>query len=67
MSGNSGSCGRAGGFSRRPFADAYRPSRPLFDDEAGRDAELYELERLIAKYRAEARRFLDGAERAPDP
>jgi hypothetical protein len=27
-----------------------------------RHAELYELERLITKYRAEARQFLDGAE-----
>jgi hypothetical protein len=62
---NSGSEGRAGGFSN-PFTEAFYSSRPLFEGDFTA-AELYELERLIAKYPTEARRFLDSPDGSGSP
>lgn len=65
MSGNSGSEGRAGGFDRPSYERALDDFRSVLDNTEvvgwpKRNAELYELERLIAKYPVEARQFLDG-------
>lgn len=58
---NSGSDGARGGFSRGPVGgDFLHSSRPLFDDDRT-DAELHELKRLVDKYPAKARQFLDGS------
>jgi hypothetical protein len=62
---NSGSGGLAGGFGRGSFEHAFHRSRPLFGDDDA-EAELAELERLIAKFPTEARRFLDGPHDSPD-
>lgn len=57
---NSGAYGREDRPSR-PFADAIRLTRPLFDgSEQGSDAEPAELERLIGKFPRQAREILDG-------
>jgi hypothetical protein len=66
MSGNSGSQGRASGFDnidgRRYSRESFREGpKPADARPAMRSSELYELERLIRKYPAESRRFLDGS------
>lgn len=60
MSGNSSSGGSAGGFTGGPVGDFLSTSRPLFDDDSSSNAEVRELEHLVAKYPEKARSFLDG-------
>lgn len=68
---NSGSSGRASGFDREAYGNALADLRNVLETKPvvgwpKREAELFELERLIQLYTSEARQILDRTRPATD-